>query len=216
MKKFLLRFLLFNIIVLIVFGIFTISYVNSIRFEVTESDLPQDVYESDGNLLMLAKLKIVGLVIAGEDERYTMIEEIINLIILDTIQENINTSYNPVGDCQSDACQYIYKESPSFINYVYSYLNESNQIVVIVSGGIDKFFSVDTALQMVFDVDIDIFNMTVDFTLASYQLGNKELSIKTLDFIVSRIDKESVESSVTFGELDLDTYKYTLSISDAF
>lgn len=216
MIKILRRFLLFLILVLIVLGVFTISYINSIRYEVTESDLPQDVYESEGNLLMLAKLNIIGLVVAEEEEKYTMVEEIMNLIILDSIQKNINESYNPLDSCQSDDCQYIHMENLGYINFVYSYLNENNQIVLVVSGGTEKLVPFDTALQLVFDVDVDILNMSVNFTLNSYKLGNRDLSLEMLDFIISKIDKEAVESDVSFGELDLDTYTYTISISDAF
>ena len=216
MKKLIRRLLFFLVLIIVSFGLIFMSYVNSIRYEVTESDLPQDVYESEGNLLTLAKIKIVGLVLADEEDRYSMIEEIMNLIIFDSIQENMNSSYNPFGDCESDACQYIYKDSPFFIRYVYAYLNDSDQIVIVISGGTDKYMSVDTALHLVFDVDINIFDMSVNFTLNSYRLGNRELSIKMLDYLVSKIDKGAVENNMTFGELDLDEYTFTISISDAF
>ena len=216
MKKLIRRLLFFLVLIIVSFGLIFMSYVNSIRYEVTESDLPQDVYESEGNLLTLAKIKIVGLVLADEEDRYSMIEEIMNLIIFDSIQENMNSSYNPFGDCESDACQYIYKDSPFFIRYVYAYLNDSDQIVIVISGGTDKYMSVDTALHLVFDVDINIVDMSVNFSLNSYRLGNRELSIKMLDYLVSKIDKGAVENNMTFGELDLDEYTFTISISDAF
>jgi hypothetical protein len=37
-----------------------------------------------------------------------------------------------------------------------------------------------------------------------------------LDYLVSKIDKGAVENNMTFGELDLDEYTFTISISDAF
>jgi hypothetical protein len=216
MKKFIRRLLLFLVLIIVGLGIILMSFVNSIQYVVTESDLPQDVYESDSNLLVLAKLKIVGLVLADEDDQYSMIEEIMNLIILDSIQDNINSSYSPLSDCEEDVCQYIYKDSPFYINYAYAYLNDNNQIVIVISGGTDKYMSVDTALQLVFDVDVDILNMSVDFTLHSYSLGNRDLSLKMLDFIMDKMDKDAIENDMTFGELDLDTYTYTISITDAF
>lgn len=215
MRKFIRRLLIFLILIIVGIGLLFMIFVNSIRYEITESDLPTDVYESEANLLTLAKFKIVGLVLADEDDRYTMIEEIMNLIILDSIQKNMNTSYSPLSDCEDDVCQYIYKDSPFFIHYAYAYLNESNQIVIVVSGGTDKYMSVDTALFLVFDVDIDILDMSVNFTLNSYQLGERELSIRMLDFLMDRMDKDAIESNMSFGELDLDAYTFTISIDDA-
>lgn len=221
MKKFIRRLLVVIVLVIVGVGLLFMSFVNSIRYVVTETDLPQDVYESEGDLIALAELKIMSLILVDEEDRFSIVEEIMNLIILDSIQENMNSLYSPLSDCEDDACQYIYKDSPFFIRYAYAFLNENNQIVVVVSGGTDKYMSVDTALYLVFDVsfDIDITDIinpeiNVNFTLDSYRLGNRDLSIKMLNFLMNRMDKNAIESNMTFGELDLDSYTFTISNED--
>ncbi len=217
MIKFVKRLILFLLLVIVALIVVSMIVLDSIKYQVTSDDLPQDVYETSGDLLDYAKVQIAGLVLADEDDRYTMMEEIINLIILDSIQKNINTSYDPLGDCVTDACQYIYKDSPFYIDYAYAYLNDNNQIVIVLSGGSDKYITASTAIFMVFDVefDLDILDPGVVLTLDSYSFGEKEMSMKILNFTFDKIDKDNIEDSMTFGDLDLDNYTFTISISDA-
>lgn len=206
------------IVLVIVVGLIAVSFwfLSSIKYEVTSADLPQDVYEdASGNLLSLAKLKIVGLITADEDERYTLTEEFMNLIILDSIHENINEGYDPLGDCNDHSCDRIINEEYYFIDYAFAELNEDNQIVITISGGANKYIGTTSALRLVFDVEIDISNMSVTFTLSQYYLGDRELSMKLLDYIFDRMNKQSVEDSMSFGTLDLDDYTYSISITDA-
>lgn len=215
MIKFVKRLILFLLFVVVALVVVSMIFLDSISYQVTSEDLPQDVYETSGDLLDYAKVQILGLVLADEDDRFTMIEEIMNLIILDSIQENINTSYDPLGDCTTDACQYIYKDSPFYMDYVYAYLNDSNQIVVVISGGSDKYISASTAIILVFDVEFDIPNLSVNFTLNNYSFGDRAMSLKILNFAFDKINKDNIEDSMTFGDLDLDNYTYTISIADA-
>ena len=216
MKKFFKRLLIVLLLVIIFTAGVSIRFANSIKYEVTNTDLPTNVYESNGDLLTYAKLKIVGLVLATNDQRYSMLEEIVNLIILDSIQKNINSSYDPLGDCSDIECQYIYKESPVYLNYTYAYINDDNQMVIVISGGSDKYVELNTALFLVFNIDINIVGLEVKFTLDNYSLGERDLSMNLLNMIFDKLDKDNIENSITFGELDLDKYEYTISISDAF
>ncbi len=215
MFKFIKRLLLFLIIILIGLVIFAFSFINSIEYTVTAGDLPQNVYENSGNLLPYAQTKIVELITADEDERYTLTEEIINLIILDSIRENINENYDPLGDCDTASCLRILDEEYFYIDYVFAELNDDNQLVVTLSSGANKIISKSTALMLTFDIEFDIsINMSLTLTLSEYSLGERDLSIKILDFIFNKLDKDSVESSMTMGTLDLNDYTYTLSLLD--
>jgi len=215
----LLKSLLILIIVLLIgVVIFAFSFINSISYEVTADDLPQDVYESSDNLLLFAKTKIVGLVLADEDERYTLIEEIMNLIIFDSIRENINEEYDPLSDCTDNSCARIVDDENFYIDYAFAKLNDDNQIVITISAGTNRYVNVDTALIMVFDVDFGNtigLDSSIVFTLDEYHLGDRTMSMKLLDMIFERMDKANIENNMTFGELDLDNYTYTISIADA-
>ena len=215
MKKLIRNILLLIVLILVAIGVFGAFFINSISYQVSEDDLPQDVYDTSGDLLAYAKLQIVGLVLANEDDRYTMLEEIMNLILLDSIRENINTDYDPVGDCEDESCQYILKQSPAYVDYAYAYLTDDNQIAIVISFGTDQYVNIDTALFLYFDVEINILEMEVVFTLDNYSLGNRGMSKTLLDYLFDRMNKEDIEDSMTFGTLDLDKYEYTISITDA-
>ena len=218
MFKLLKSLLILIIVLLIGVVIFAFSFINSISYEVTADDLPQDVYESSDNLLLFAKTKIVGLVLADDDERYTLIEEIMNLIIFDSIRENINAEYDPLSDCTDNSCARIVDDENFYIDYAYAKLNDDNQIVITISAGTNRYVNVDTALIMVFDVDFGNtigLDSSIVFTLDEYHLGDRTMSMKLLDMIFERMDKANIENNMTFGELDLDNYTYTISIADA-
>ena len=215
MIKFVKNLLLFIIIVLVAISIYSISFINSIEYSVTESDLPQDVYTTSGDLLAYAKTKIVSLIIASDEDKYTITEEFLNLIMLDSIHKNVNEDYDPLGDCTSDPCESIYSSEYFSINYAYAKLNDSNQIVITISGNTNKILDKETALIMIFNVDFNILDMNVVFTLDKYSLGEREFSKNLLDRIFNYLGKESIENSVSFGELNLTDYTYTISISDA-
>ncbi len=215
MIKLIKKLLLFIIIVLVAISIYALSFINAIEYSVTESDLPQDVYSTSGDLLSYAKTKIVSLVMASDEDRYTITEDFLNLIILDSIHKNLNEDYDPLGDCTSNTCESIFSSEYYSINYAYAELNDANQIVITISGSTNKILNKETALIMVFDVDFNILDMNVVFTLNKYSLGEREFSKALLDRIFNYLGKESIENSVSFGELNLTDYTYTVSILDA-
>ncbi len=215
--KFLKRFLVFLLVIVVALVVVLFSFLNTIEYQVTDADLPSDVYETSGDLLAFAKLKAVSLVLAGNEDRYTIMEEFINLIILDSIRENINPDYDPLAtDCSDTSCDYIMYDEYYFIEYAYAELNDDNQLVITISAGANKYVSTETALIMVFDIEFDIVpNMQVVLTLDTYYLGEKQLSQNLLDQIFDRVGRQSIEDSITFGDLNLTDYTYTISIQDA-
>lgn len=213
--KRLIIFLVF-IIVVVLFGI--IIFVNRIDYQVTAEDLPQDVYENVGDGLVFAKFKLLDLVYADEDERYTLTEEIVNLIIYDSIKENINELYDPLGTCTTSECLNIVAEDLYYLDYVFAKINENDQMVITASFGVDSVIDIDTALVMVFDIEFDFTASIpyVEFTLNSYALGEKKLSKSLLEMLFKRVNKEEIEDSVSFGTLNLDDYTYKIEIYDLF
>ncbi|XFA98260.1 hypothetical protein ACAG96_05130 [Candidatus Izemoplasma sp. B36] len=217
MFKFIKKLIIVFVVILVVLGIVVTVFLGRIKYEVTSNDLPQDVYDTSGDLLTFAKTKTLNLLLAEEDEKYTLVEEIFNLILLDSIRENINQDYDPLGDCTTSACLNVAAEDNFYVDYIFAEINDDNQIVITISGGFQFLFKGDTALIMVFDIDFDLLslNPSVIFTLSSYQLGNMNLSMSILDNIFNRMNKDDLEDSISFGELNLDDYTYTLSINDA-
>lgn len=213
MIKFIKRFLIFVIILLTLLVIFAFSFINSIEYSVSSDDLPQNVYNTSGSLLPYAQTKIVELIIADEDERYTITEELINLILLDSIKENVNSEYDPLNDCTDFSCSRIINQDYIYIDYVFAEINEDNQLVVTISAGMNKIIAKTTALIMVFDIEFDMnLDMEIKFTLDEYYLGEKAMSMTILNYIFNRLDKTTVENSMTLGTLNLDDYTYTISL----
>jgi len=179
---------------------------------ITDADLPQDVYEENGNLLGIAEGKLLSLILASPEDEYTIIEEFMNYMILDSIQTNINSSYDPLGDLDTDEANFVFFNDVFYIDYVFATLNEDDQIVVCISFGTDKYITMHSALFLNFDVDIDLIDLSVTLTLESYYLSDNNLSLTILDFIFNQLDKTSIEESITSGVLDLDDYTYTVSV----
>ena len=75
-----------------------------------EEELPTNVYEEDSDLLTIANTRLYDLFVTSVTLEYSVVEEVINLIILDSIRENINSEYNPLGDCETNECNFIIYE----------------------------------------------------------------------------------------------------------
>ncbi len=228
--KFLRNLLILIFLLIVGIFIFVFSFLDRIAYDVTLADLPQDVYEYSGDLLALAMQDIQEIFLADEEDRYTITEEVVNLIILDTVRENINADYDPLADdCSDTSCAMIIEEEYFYIDYVYAELNEDNQLVITISFGANKYIDNRTALILVFDIEFDIDfdwtildgfsaldDMQIVFTLNSYSLGERNMSMNLLDYIFNQMNKDSIEENMTFGTLNLDDYTYSISIRDAF
>jgi hypothetical protein len=212
--KFLKSLFVFIIVVVVILVTTTFVFVKSIAVDVTDANLPQNIYTETGDLQTIAELSLVGLVIANDEDRYLLINNFMNYMLLDSIRENVNSAYDPLGSLDTDAANYIIKEDVYYIDYVYSTLNEDNQIVICISFGTDKYITSHSCIYMYFDVDIDVqlLNITVTLTLSEYYIADHKLSLKILDYVFDKLGKTAVEDSMTMGTLNLDNYTYTVSI----
>lgn len=214
--KMLKRLLIFIVLLIIILIITVFVIVKSIAVDTTDSDLPQEIYESPGNLLTAAQLSLLEIPFATDEDQYTIFEEFINYVILDSIRTNINDAYDPLGDIESTDANYVIYQREFFIDYVYATLNEDDQIVVCISFGTDTLMRSRSAIYLYFDVEINVglLDLSVVLTLDQYHIADKNLSFKILDYLFTKLDKPSIEDSITYGILDLDEYTYTIQILD--
>lgn len=208
------RLLTFLIVLVVVLLAAAFIFIKSVSVNVTNADLPQDIYSETGDLQTIARINLLGLVVASEEDSYLLINNFMNYMFLDSIRSSINSAYDPLGDLNTDATNYIVDGFGYYIDYVYSTLNENNQIVVCISFGTDKYITSHSAIYLYFDVLIEkeLLNITVTLSLSEYYLSDTKLSLKMLDYLFEKLDKTSIEDSMTMGVLDLDNYTYTVSI----
>ncbi len=207
--------LLFIVIVFaaLVFG--GITYVtNRIEDEVTSDDLPETVYAGETSSQQGIQNTALTLFDPTDDsDEYTLIETFMNYVIYDSIKENLNEDYDPLGDCEETACETIIETNQLDIKYAYARLNDDDQIILTVSAHRDSYPSFNTAVHLTFDVSFNKLEGSLVLTLNQTHLGDDEISEAMLDRILSFVDKDTIEDSVTTGTLDLDekTYSYTFT-----
>jgi hypothetical protein len=206
------------IISLAVIGVVLLLGVNfaisKIQVDVESADLPQDVYQNNGDLLLIAQGKLIEIVnpLSTEDE-YTLTEEFLNYMILDSIRENINSEYDPLGDdCEDVSCSVIYESGQGNIEYLFVKLNDDNQIVVTMNFNREQLPAFETALFVTFDVEVSIIDMEIRLVLDTVFLNDIEITKDQLDMVIDNLDKDQIEQSISMGELDLDTYTYSVSL----
>lgn len=203
-----LKRLLILILVLSVLGIVSLGVVN---VDMIESDLPTNVYEEDSNLGTLINIKLFDLFMTTVTNEYTIVEEVVNLIILDSIRENVNDQYNPLSDCETVECNFITYGDILYVSHIWAELNSDNQLVVHVSYGTERLIGFNTIMDFIFDISIDDVLFGIELTLESYNINNLTLSMSILDNIFARIDTNEIENSVSSGVLDLEEYTYKIS-----
>ncbi|MCD4827096.1 MAG: hypothetical protein K8Q99_04890 [Acholeplasmataceae bacterium] len=213
--KFLKIFLSAIIGLIVVMVVVSLIFINKIKLEVTDDELPQAVYTDTSDLNIASQAYLTGLLLASDSERYNMIAEFMNYMLLDSIRENINADYDPLADLDTIEANYIIHNDNFYIDYLYANLNDDNQLVVTAAFGSNMIFKVDSALILVFDIDTNISITSLGFTLTlvDYSLSDTSLSIQILDFIFSRLDKTQIEDYMNQGDLDLDNYTYDVFIS---
>jgi hypothetical protein len=198
------------LVIIIVIGLLYLG-INRISTTVTEADLPQDVYESDGDISVLLLSKAAEIVLADEEDSYTLIEDFINLLIFDIIKDNINPEYDPInGD--DEVNKYIISRDKLTIDYIYAHLNEENQLIITVS--IKRPNIVETAFHFVFDIEYEFSSFSLTLSLDKVFLHDIEIKRNIYDYFVSMADKNQVEQYVETGELDLEEYTYSISFFD--
>ncbi|MGD9761268.1 MAG: hypothetical protein AB7U52_02395 [Candidatus Izemoplasmatales bacterium] len=210
--KRLLIFLLVLIVIIVGAGLIAI---NQIKYEVTSSDLPQDVYETDGNFSALMLEKVEDLLFTEEEDSYTLIEDFINLLILDIIKKDINPEYDPLNGETEDSL-FIINHEQFQLDYIYAHLNEENQLIITVSLKRDTIPNVTTAFHFIFDIDYSKTTFSLTLTLNQVFLHDIEVKHNIYDYFVSMADKNEIEVYVDKGTLNLDDYTYTINFYDLF
>lgn len=212
--KFIKVFLGIIISIVIIIFVGVLIFLNSIKVEITDDDLPQAIYTETGDLESVSQIYLLGIILASDADRYTLVNGFMNYMLLDSIRTNINPDYNPLANLETVEADYVTYDKNFYIDYIYAHLNDDNQVVVTAAFGSDSIIKVDSALNLVFDIDLDISLTNIGFTLTlvDYSLSDTALSFQVLDFIMSRLDKTEIESQISMGDLDLDEYTYSLSI----
>lgn len=200
----------FIILVLLLFAVLY-SVISSYRVDVDINDIDDTPYQENANLLTVVHSFLVDLFVDSNTDEYTLVEDIINYVIVDSIHENINEDYNPFDDCNSDDCKYIIYSDDYYVDYLWADLNDDNQIVVNIGLGTD-YLDFHTVMRFYFDVSIDYTSLEIELSLNRYEIDETELKISYLDTILEG-SKQEIEDSITFGELDLDEYTYTITFS---
>lgn len=200
------------LIVVIILASLLILVLYKFKVDVAESELPVAVYEQDANLVSVINDRFVDLALMQANE-YTIIEEILNLVVLNSVRENINSDYDPLGDCETIECNFIIYEDNYYLNYIIVELTDDDQFLVRVSLGSDKYLDYNTVFNFLFDVEIDYLGFEISLTLDKYSLSDTNLSMSILDNIFSKLDTETIESQVSMGELDLEEFSFTISFS---
>ena len=210
MKKLLI---VLTIVVLILAGVF--AFVKSkIQVDITEMDLPQDVYESGGDPFAIAQLKLLEILnpFSTEDE-YTLTEEFLNYMLLDSIRSNVNEDYDPLNDsCTDSACDFIAATDYGNEEYAFVELNDDNQMVVTVNFARSDFPEIETALFAVFDVEFKLTEFEIELLLDALYINDIEITEENLDTILGFFDPTVIEDMITMGELNLEEYTYTIDL----
>ncbi len=201
------------VIVALVLVILLFVAKGAIQVEVDEESLPVNVYSEDADLLTLVNARMFDLFVTSVTNEYTVVEEVVNLIILDSIRDNVNSDYDPLGDCETTDCNYIVYDENYYVSYIWAELSEDDQLIIYVSLGSEVFIGVNTVFSFYFDIDIDYEGFGIELTLDSYNISDKTLSMDILDSIFSNLDIDNIESQVSKGELDLTEYSYKISFN---
>lgn len=205
-----IKILLFVIIILLAGVAFSLY---SVKVDIDESELPANVYEEQGDLQTVVNARMFEIFLNASTDEYTIIEEILNLVVLDSIRDNVNEDYDPLSDCETLECNFIIHEDYYYLNYIIVELTEDDQFLVRVSLGSDKFIDYNTVFSFLLDVNINYTGFEISLTLDKYFVDDKELSMSILDTIFENLDREEIEKQVSTGELDLEEYTYTISFS---
>jgi len=208
-----MKFIRNIIIVLIVLVIGLVLVIKSLQVEVVEEDLPLEVYEENTSLPILIQSRLFTLFTPPNTSDYSLVEEVINYVLLDSIQENINASYNPLGSCDTNECNRIVSGEDYYVDYLWATIDDSNQLVVHVGVGSNTYLDFHTIIHLHFDIDIQFVNTTLVFTLEDVYINNLHISVEILDLIFGKIDKDAIEEQITTGTLDLDDFTYEIKFS---
>ncbi|MCF7926565.1 MAG: hypothetical protein K9L74_03230 [Candidatus Izimaplasma sp.] len=208
------KLVIFIVIIFLVVLIGTNVLKSTFNVETEKSALPTTVYEYDGDLVLLTQQYLIEIAnpTTTEDDKYSLTEQFLNVMLLDSIQTNLNEEYNPLSDCETDSCQYIASDNKGYIEYAFIELNEDNQAVLTISLGRNQYPDIETAIYMIFDVDISLVEMSMILTLDQMYINETEIKKDHLDRLFNYLNKNDIEAMITEGTLDLGEYTYTVPL----
>lgn len=213
MFKLFKRLIIFVIIILVLAVGGTLLFLNSVEVNITEEDLPQEVYDTSGNLNTMMENKMLEIATSDESQTNALFEDFLNIMIYKTIRDNINPEYDPInGDTEES--EYIVKHPQFTLDYIIAEMTEDDQVRLTVSVKRNSFPSVTTAFYFLFDMEVNRSTMSFVLTLDKVYLDDNEIKHRVYDYFVSFADKDQIESQVDKGTLDLDEYTYEVSFMD--
>lgn len=213
--KFLKKILLFLVFLAVLLVVGTFAVLRAHDVQLSDSDLPQDVYETDGDLLAVAELKLAALLLLHPEEPGEPVEEFLNYLILYMIHDKVNPHYDPLdASCDTDACNLISGNADFYVDYAFAALTEENQILLTVGMGSQTAFESRTAVYLYFDWELNYLSAGLTLSLDRCFVATTEISLKTLGWLVDRAGQDAIEDAISFGTLDLDAFTYSVSILD--
>lgn len=213
MFKIIKRLFIFILVILVLALGATLIFLNSVKVNITEDDLPDEVYDTTDSLDTMIQDKMIEIASSPEDQTNALFEDFLNLMIYQTIKDNVNPEYDPInGDTEQS--QYIVNHNQFTLDYVIAEMTEDDQVRITVSIKRGSFPSVSTAFYFLFDMEIIRSTMTFRLTLDKVYLDDNEIQHRVYDYFVSLADKDQVESQIDRGTLDLDDYTYEVSFAD--
>jgi len=211
--KIIKRLFIFILVILVLALGATLIFLNSVKVNITEDDLPDEVYDTTDSLDTMIQDKMIEIASSPEDQTNALFEDFLNLMIYQTIKDNVNPEYDPInGDTEQS--QYIVNHNQFTLDYVIAEMTEDDQVRITVSIKRGSFPSVSTAFYFLFDMEIIRSTMTFRLTLDKVYLDDNEIQHRVYDYFVSLADKDQVESQIDRGTLDLDDYTYEVSFAD--
>lgn len=211
MFKLIKRLIIFIVIVLVLAFGGLLIFLNSVKVNITQANLPEDVYNSTGNLDTIIENKMISIASSDETETNNLFEDFLNIMIFKTIRDNINSEYDPLnGD--SEASEYIVEHKQFTLDYIIAEITEDDQVKITLSIKRESFPKAITAFYFYFDMEVSRTTMSFILTLDKVYLDNKEINQRVYDYFVSFANKDEIESQVDKGTLDLDEYTYEINI----
>ena len=211
-KRFVKRvfIVLLVLVTLLVAG--TFIFLMSVHTSITEEALPQEVYMNEPTSIALATA-IGQVVLADDEQKNQAIETFLNVMIFRTVRNDINPDYDPMREDEGES-QYIIKESGFILDYVIANVLEDDIVKLTVSLKRSQFPFFSSAIYFYFDMALNPTTMSFKLTLNHVDIDKMTISHQIYDWLVSRIDKEAIQASVTVGELNLEDYTYTINFFD--
>jgi len=194
-------------------------------------DIPTDLYIpiADAKSMFFEELDAsIGDVEDGTtvDMEYNATADMINVFIFEKIRENpdLNPNYLPGDDCETDACNNILYESLAdgsnlSLRGVWVELNEGEFVINVYIEAPIASFSYKTTIRLYFSFE-DLEDQYV-LSFEKITLGNVRVPKTLLSTVMNLVsnnvpsfDLEELNGQVTVGDLDIETFTYTLMKDD--